>query len=137
MKFDSSNTVEANKARVRFEYLIQNNKKFELNEVRKKRSISQNSYLHVAITLYAIYFGLTINEAKTDLKRECHFMTYEKNGKKYLVETSKQDSKELSYFVDWIRNYASKEGCYIPDANEYLLNKYNIDKEIGSNKEHL
>ena len=137
MKFDTSIEYEANKARTNLEYLISKQKVIDQTAVRAKRSIDQNSYLHVAITLYAIYVGSTLSEAKTDLKRGCHFMQYEKNGKKYLKETSKMDSKELADFIDWIRNYSAVRGYYIATSKEYLLNKYAIDKEIDQNKHYL
>lgn len=137
MKYDTSNKLEANQAKEKLNYLISKSKIVELKTVRAKRSISQNSYLHVVITLWAIHVGLTINEAKTDLKRGCHFMSYEKNGKKYLIETKKQNSKQLTEFIDWIRTMASQNGLYIPTAQEYLENKYRIDNEIELNKEFL
>lgn len=117
--------------------LLLGGKKVELKEIKKKRTISQNAYLHVCITLYAINYGLTLEEAKTDLKRACHFMIYEKNGNKYLKRTRDFDTKQLTDFIDWIRSYAGKEGLYIPTSEEYLINKFQIDKEIDANKEFL
>lgn len=117
--------------------LLNKGKKVELKEIKNKRTLSQNAYLHVCITLYAINYGLTLEEAKTDLKRACHFMIYEKNGNKYLKRTRDFDTKELTDFIDWIRSYAGKEGLYIPTSEEYLINKFQIDKEIDANKEFL
>ena len=137
MKYNTKNKYEANQARTNLEYLISKEKLIELKEIRAKRSISQNSYLHVVITLYAVHFGATLNEAKTDLKRYCDFMTYQKNSKSYLKETKGMNSKELTEFIEWIRNYSAKGGCYIPTSEEYLMNKYAIDKEIEDNKTHI
>lgn len=137
MKFNSANLLEAKQAQTRLDYLIEHKKRFELKQIRAKRSISQNSYLHVVIALYAIHFGHTLYEAKVDLKRMCDFMTYVKNGKMYLVQTSKQDSKELTLFIEWVRNLAGKNGCYIPTSEEYLLDRYSIDKEIDSHKQYI
>lgn len=137
MKFDTNITYEASQAKTRLDYLILNGKKIELKEIRKPRSVVHNAYAHVVISLYAIHFGHMLYEAKIDLKRLCPFMKYTKNGKKYLVQTSKQNSKELSEFIEWIRNLAGKNGCYIPTSKEYLLNKYGIDKDIEANKTYL
>jgi len=137
MKFDLSNDLDLLKFHKRVEYLKDRKSKVDLTEVRKTRSISQNSYLHVCITLYAIEFGSTLNEAKTDLKRECEFMRYEKGGNHYLKETSKMDTLELTKFIEWIRNYSSMNGCYIPTSEEYIQNKFHIDKEIELNKPYL
>lgn len=137
MKYDFSNIVDCTKAIERLNFLIKGEKKVELKEVRKSRTVSQNAYLHVAITLYAINFGYTIEEAKTDLKRGCSFMVYEKNGKKYLKRTRDMDTKELTSFIEWIRNYSSLNGFYIPSSEEYLTNKFNIDREIDNHKQYL
>ena len=137
MKFDLNNQLDISRFKQRIEYLLQKGFKVELKQIRTTRSLSQNSYLHVVISIFAINFGLTLNEAKTDLKRTCPFMTYEKSGKKYLVETSKQDSKELTTFIDWIRNYAAQNDLYIPDAEEYKQNKFSIDSEINKWKQYL
>lgn len=137
MKFDLNINLDRNKYDTYSERLKELRKCVELKNIDGKRSPKINKYLHVCIDLYAIEFGNTRNEAKTDLKRYCPFMTYEKNGKKYLVETSKQTNEECSTFVSWIRNYASKQGLYIADAEEYRENRFSIDREIDRHKEYL
>ena len=137
MKYDLSNHLDKNMADVYYEKLKSVGSKIELKKIGMKRSLSINSYLHVCITLFAIEFGYTLSEAKTLLKRECDFMTYEKNGIKFLVETSKQNNDECSLFVNWIRNYSSEQGLYIPDAEEYKENRFNIDREIDKHKTYL
>lgn len=47
------------------------------------------------------------------------------------------NSQECSEFIEWVRNYSAQEGLYIPDAEEYKLNKFNIDKEINNHKQYL
>ena len=137
MKYSLQNPTDVNKAITYFEKLVTDGKNIELKEVRKVRTLSQNKYLHVCITLYAIHFGSCLDEAKTDLKRECDFMRYQNNGNTYLKSTAKLDTKELTDFIEWIRNYASIEGCYIPTSEEYLTQKFEIDREIEINKKYL
>lgn len=137
MKYDLSIPYDKNKAAVRLAELSQKSAKIEIKKIIKKRTISQNAYLHVIITLYAIHFGLTINEAKTDLKRACHFMVYQKEGKQYLKETRHFDTRELTEFIDWIRNYSAQHNCYLPTSEEYLTQKFSIDRDIDRNKEYL
>ena len=137
MKFDLNINLDRNKYDTYSDKLKLSNSKVELKKLGANRSISINSYLHVCITLFAIEFGYTLAEAKTMLKRECDFMVYEKNGLKFLIETSKQDNAECSKFVEWIRNYASKQGLYIPDAEEYKENRFSIDREIDRHKTYL
>ena len=137
MLFDLNELTDAVKAAVHFNKLIEKKCVIELSEKKPKRSLNQNSYLHVCITLFAIEFGYTLAEAKTLLKRNCSFMVYEKNGVKFLRQTSKQDSRELTEFIEFIRNYASVQGLYIPTSEEYILNQISIDKSIYNNKHFL
>ena len=137
MKYNLSNPIEVDKFRFRSGKLIEAGKKVELKEIRATRSISQNAYYHICVSLYAIHFGHTLYEAKIDLKRMCDFMTYERNGKKYLVQTSKLNSKELTLYIEWIRNLAGQNGCYIPTSEQYLIDKYAIDNNIDSCRAYL
>lgn len=104
---------------------------------KPKRSASQNKYLHVCISIYAVEYGYTLEEAKTYLKRTCNFMVYEKNGFKFIKQTSQITSEELGQFITWIRNYAGMNGLYIPTAEEYNLNRHAIDMSIALQKQYL
>ena len=137
MLLDLSIPEDLKKAELYFKTMVISKFKIELRRILPCRSLSINKYLHVCIDLYAIEFGYTAEEAKTDLKRRCKFMIYEKHGTKFLKESKKLNNKECSEFVEWIRNYSSQNGLYIPDAEEYKTNKFNIDKEINKNKEYL
>jgi hypothetical protein len=138
MKYNLAYSFDANSARVYLDNLIADQKQIELSVIREKRSRSQNNYLHVVITLWAIHTGYTLQEAKDYLKDTCEFMHYEKNGHMFRVETSKHDSKELTGFIEWIRNYSAKEcGYYIPTPEEYYMDKCRFDNEIDRAKEFL
>jgi len=132
--FDKNSYVDA------FSYitnLMEKNKVFEVT-IKDKRSLTQNRYLHVCISLLAIELGYTVIEMKTHLKRRCPFMVYEKEGEKFLKETRSQTTKEQSDFVDWIRNYASiNHNCRIPSPEEYRKDWVVIEKEIQRHKEYL
>ena len=104
---------------------------------KPKRSASQNAYLHVCISIYAIELGYTLEEAKTLLKRMCHFMVYEKNGYKFIKKTSGMSSNELTDFIEWIRNHSAQQGIDIPTSEEYNSNRHNIDMEIAKQKQYL
>ena len=137
MLINPRNPLELKKANTYYEKLVSGGFKFELKKIIKKRSLSINSYLHVCLSIYAIEFGYTLIESKTYLKRTCPFMVYEKNGQKFLKETSKMNNQECAEFVEWVRNYSAKQGLYIPDAEEYKLNRYEIDKEIKNYNKYL
>lgn len=137
MKYDLSIEQDRNDFINRTSVLIHEGVKVELTKTKAKRSIKQNAYMHIVFNLWAINYGDTLKEAKTDLKRE-YGMYYTKNNKHYLKSTADLNTKEMTTFIDWIRNRASKEGGFhISDAEEYLINQFNIDKEIQSNKQYL
>ena len=137
MLLDYTNPEDVKKGELYNKTMIISKFKVELKRILPNRSISLNSYLHVCISLFSIEFGYTLEESKTLLKRKCSFMIYEKNGLKFLKKTSTLNNKECSEFVEFIRNYAAQQNLYIPDADEYKTNKFNIDKEINKNKEYL
>ena len=137
MFLDLNNTIDVKKAHSYLLKLLEGKNKIELRKITAKRTLNLNKYLHICISLFAIEFGYTLEESKILLKRYCNFMIYEKNGVKFLKQTSKLDNKECSEFVEWIRNYSANKGLYIPDAEEYKTNKFEIDKEINKHKEYL
>jgi hypothetical protein len=134
MKLDLSIQYDKSKAQHYFNQLLEKGAKIELKELKPKRTIQQNKYLHVCITIFANETGYTIEEAKTLLKRTFgRFMLYEKKGDKYLRSTADLDTREESEFIDFIRTFASQEaGIYIPTSEEYLRDQFAIDKSIES-----
>jgi uncharacterized Fe-S cluster-containing radical SAM superfamily enzyme len=110
---------------------------YEIKRIVKKKSVSNNAYLHVCINLFAIEFGYNSDESKTILKRECNFMVYEKNGTKFLKRIRDFNDKECADFITWIRNYSSSNGYYIPTPEEYILHQFEIDKHIKKHQEFL
>jgi len=109
----------------------------ELTERRPKRTLSQNKYLHVLISLYSIEIGLTRSESKTDLKRECEFMVYVKNGNKYLLSSAGLDTKGLYNWIEWIKDYAGRKGIYLPSPEDYKRNWEAIENEIEAHKQYI
>ena len=109
----------------------------ELKKIRKKRTIRQNSYLHVLINMYAIEYGDRLEEAKQDLKRECSFMNYVKNGKIYYKSSADLDTLGLHNWIEWIKDYAGQNGLYLPSADDYQRNWIEIERTIESNKNYL
>jgi len=137
MLLDLSKQIDKKKFKEYGDFLLNKEHQVQLQKIISKRTIQQNKYLHVCITLFAIEFGYTLEESKTLLKRLCDFMKYKKNGNKFLKKTSLLDSSELTKFIEWIRNYAGVNGLYIPTSEEYISNRFEIDKEIEKSKQYL
>jgi len=137
MKYNPADQISKLQAITKFNQLIEGTKIFEIKTIQTRRSLSQNSYLHVCISLFAINFGYTLEESKTLLKRSCNFMTYENNGNLFLKASRKLNTKEMTDFIDFIRTFASSQGCYIPTAEQYRDKKYYFDNEIETHRRYL
>ena len=131
-KYDLSKSFDINRAKEKFNFYLEKGKKIELKIVREKRTIKQNNYCHVVISLFACEFGWTVEEAKTYLKREFG-LVYEKNGSKFLRSTTELNTVEMVEFIEKIRLRASENGCYIPDPESYKQNQFEIDKYLEAN----
>lgn len=137
MKYNLSNTLDKKQAETKFKWLCEKGKEIELTEKRKVRTIQQNKYLHVLFCIWGLEYGYTLDESKTTIKRNCPFGCYEKKGEKFLIKTSKMDTKELTVFIDWFRNWSANNGFYLLSSEEYLIEKTRIDREIEKSKQHL
>ena len=137
MKYDLSIRSDLNNFNTKVEYYINKGVKVELKAIKPRRTIKQNNYCHVLFALFGIEVGLTLDESKVFVKRSCPFMTYEKNKIKFLKKTSKLDTHEMTDFIDWFRTWSSKQGIYLPTAEEYIANMLFIDNEIEKLKEFL
>lgn len=130
MKYDLSNKLDRLKAQTRFDLLLSQNKRIELKAYQPQRSQQQNKYLHVCIALVAQETGYTLEEAKTELKRE-YGMIYEKNGKHFLKSTTELGPSEMTAFIDWMRVLAAEKlGVYIPTSEEYFTDPFKVEKEL-------
>ncbi len=137
MKYSLNREQDRIAVQVRLNKLKADECVIELTKLNPKRTIAQNKYIHVLFSLFGIEFGYTLDESKTLLKRECSWMTYEKNGKRFLRHTSQMKTDELTKFIDWIRTYSAQAGLYLLTPEEYSNNYTEIDNLIDSHKEYL
>jgi len=141
MSYDLSNDFDKNRAITKFKKMLEEGKRIILKKVLIKRSIKQNAYMHICFDMFAVHFGLTSEESKTLLKRECPFMRYSKkiSGRHhhFLTRTSDLTEDEAREFIEWIMEYSGKQGCYIMSSDEYLTNQHQINEEIEQSRKHL
>lgn len=127
------------------EKLLKLNHTFEIVTKYKKRSLPQNRYLHLILAKFSIEFGYDLQYTKQEIfKKDVNFDIFyirKYNTKKdyefcYYRSTSDLDSKEMTEAIQRFRIYSSKEGLYLPEANEidYLID---IENEIERYKEWL
>lgn len=132
MLLDLSNDFDARKAKVYLDKMIENKDQIELKKVLKVRTIRQNSYLHVCLTLFCNETGYTVEEAKELFSLQLpELMRYEKNGINFRKSTTDLDTKEMSLLIDTIREMSKDQlGLCIPTSEEYLIHKFQIDREM-------
>ena len=109
----------------------------EMKEKRPVRTTQQNRYLHALISLYAIEVGNTLREMKTDLKRGCDFMNYEKNGERYTLGSSDLDTKQMTEWITWIKNHAGMNGFWLPSPEEWSKHWPEFENKINEHKRYL
>ena len=140
------NEIDNIRSRERLEWLISNEKRFEIKELRAKRSNPQNAYLHLILSFFALEVGETMEFIKQHVfKAVVNKDTFEyervnqKSGKKRtaLKSTSELDTKEMTDAIDRFKNWTVKKtGIRLPEANENEFLDY-IQNEIDKNKQWL
>ena len=110
--------------------LVKDQSAIELKKIHKRRTNSQNRYLHALFALFGGEFGYTVDEAKILVKRQLGY-TYVKNEHTFLEHTSEMDVKQLTEFIDRFRTFSAHQGCYLPSADEFDTNYIEIMKQVS------
>jgi len=134
MKYDTKDKIQLQAIYKRLDELIIRGKIVELTEVRKSRTNAQNKYLHALFGIIANELGYECEEIKDLAKFSCPMMKYQKKSKLFFKSTSKLNTKEMSEFTDWIRNWGATMGVYLPSSEEYYANQFYIDNQINRDK---
>jgi len=131
MIYNTSKPFQKNQAIERFNYLIAKEKTIELTVKHPKRSISQNSYLHLILTWFSIETGYTMEEVKLEIFKKLvnpnMFYEGEFDGKLGLKierwrSTASLNKEEMTLAVTRFRNFSSKEaGIYLPEPKDLAL----------------
>ena len=138
MIYTTTNPIEKQKAKERFDKLINKNCTFELTEKKPNRTIKQNSYLHLILGWFSIELGYNISESKELFKRlNKDVFEYHKGKLKFFKSSANLDTSELTKCIDKFRTWSSlNAGVYLPGPDEKdFLNE--IDKQIKNKREFL
>lgn len=134
MIYDLKFAIDRQRAEKRFVQLMAESVKIELKK-KVKRSLSQNSYLHVIIGFFAIETGYTTTESK-QIYKECtpQVYEYEKDNKKFIRSSAELSTSEMSITINRFRDYSSMEaGVYLPSADEKQFLE-ECEREIQRNR---
>lgn len=144
MWFNSEKEIDVSRAIEKIKYLVKHKKVFEIKEKRERRSISQNSYLHLILAWFALETGYTEDEVKQEIfKKVVNYMTFYEGefGKLVKIErwrsTADLKTDEMTLCIDRFRDYASKEaGIYLPEPKDLALLR-EIEIQIENNKQYI
>lgn len=132
MIYDASNGLHCEQARMRLERLIKGGGFFELKAKDGKRTLSQNSYLHVAIAYLALQLGEEADYVKRQyfkVASNADIFVREKEDTvlgrtvKVLRSTRDLSKEEMSAAIDKFLRWSADEshaGVYIPSPDDHL-----------------
>ena len=143
MIFETSNQIEAEKAKVYFNFLLNGSKTIEIKAKRKRRSIPQNSYLHLILSAFGLNFGYTLEEVKQQIFKE-HlnsdiFYEGEKEGivkVKSWRSSANLNTKEMTTAINRFLDFSSKLGYLLPDPQN-LVYIQQLEREVNNAKQYL
>ena len=135
--------VQQQLARERLEWLIKNKRKVDIKTIRDIRTTSQNSYLHLLLSYFALEVGETLEFIKQEIfKRKVNkdIFVYERTNPKSgkvredLRSSADIDTKEMTIAIDRFKAWTIKHtGIRLPDANEQnFLDHIKNEIEQGS-----
>lgn len=144
MLYDPTNPLSAQSARLRFDKLMQGTEPFELRKKAIKRTLNQNSYLHLIIAYFASQTGNTLEYVKRTYYKTAvnpHLFIVEKEDKilhkpvKTLRSSSDLTTEEMSESIERFKNWsASRAEIVLPDAeNERELIAAQLEVERYKN----
>lgn len=143
MIYDLSNEIQRQSAITRFKNLLDNNKKVDLKVKHPRRSISQNSYLHLILSAFGCNFGYTLQETKQYIfKQQVNPEIFYDGDKGKLVNvvvwrsTADLDSKEMTTAIDRFLDYSAKNGYLLPDPSNLVWIE-ELEKEISKHEQFL
>ncbi len=141
MIYDSTSKFDCERAITVLKGFIAKGKKFELKAKHPKRSISQNSYLHLILTWFGLETGYTLEEVKQDIfkKHVNPTLFYEGEfGDLIIIErwrsSASLSTAEMTLAIDRFRNFSAIEcSIYLPEPND-LASIQNMEIEISKHK---
>ncbi|TWP31915.1 hypothetical protein ETU08_00205 [Apibacter muscae] len=146
MIYDTSIPEKRKLAIDRINHLLKKKAKIEIVEKRRNRTYSQNNYLHLILSWFALNYGETLEYIKQIIfKRQVNKDLFliegvdKKTGEviKYCKSTTTLNTKELTTAIERFRNFSAKEfELYLPEPKD-LNHLEEIQNEIELNKEYL
>lgn len=128
MIFDTSKPEPRKKAISRIKFLLEKGAKIEVLEKKKNRTYSQNNYLHLILSWYALEYGDTLEEIKQEHFKKIvnpdifktEFVNYQTGEvRDRWKSTSELNTQEFSLATERFRNYSARTmNLYLPEPKD-------------------
>lgn len=123
MKYNTKNNAEAGRALDYLLTLTKAEKIVEVKEVKPRRSLNQNSYLHLLLGAFGAHFGYTLEEAKTiykQLNKDIYMYEREVRGKtwEFWRSSADLDKDEMAKSIDTLMQWSLRAGYPLPPATD-------------------
>lgn len=125
MIYNLSDELDKQRAITRWNALLNKGAMIDLTE-RKRRTLSQNAYLHLLLGVLAMEFGERLEYCKSVIFKRVvnpELFVLKVNdrfaGQTEILRSSRDlTTEEMSRAIDRLKVWASEQGIYLPDANE-------------------
>jgi hypothetical protein len=146
MIFDTSKPDMRKKAINRIKNLLDKNAKIEVLEKKKNRTYSQNNYLHLILSWYALEYGDTLAEIKLehfkkkvnpDIFKTTHINRITGEEREDWKSSANLNTEEFSLATERFRNYSAQTlGLYLPEPKD-LIHLEEIKNKIEQHESRI
>lgn len=146
MLYNAEKRIDVERSIAKINDLIIKKKRFEIIEKKPIRSLSQNNYLHLILSFFALEYGETLEYIKLEyfkklVNKEIFEFQFEnhKTGevRTEFRSTAELNTTELTLAIDKFRDFSSKHAkIYLPEPRD-LAFLQEIQDEINKNKNLL
>lgn len=147
MIYNPSDPLHVHQAIEKVKFFISKGKRFELKAKNDKRSISQNSYLHLILTWFGLETGYTLEEVKQDIFKKHVNSTLFYEGEfegsipgikiERFRSSASLDTAEMTIAIDRFRDFSAKElGIYLPAPSDLALLQ-EMENEISKHSNQI
>jgi hypothetical protein len=137
VKYNLSDPKEVIAARSRLTYLVTKKRRVDLTEVRRDRTLNQNSYLHLLIADFAVEFGYNLAEAKIVYKRcSPDLYVYRKHDQTFVKSSADLSLTEMAQSITRFKDFSREQGHDLPEAENAEWRSL-IENNIEKNRRYL
>lgn len=137
MIYNLDNEIDRQHAKSKLKKLFDDRKVVEIKE-KRNRTLSQNNYLHLILSYFAMETGYSLNEAKQiykDINEDiyCYNKIFPDRQIRVYRSSADLDTVEMTKTIDKFRRYSNEEaGIYLPSSDE---KRFLQEIEIQTSKE--